>query len=92
MKSSELCLVLFGLSACYSCPPLSSSHVNKRDSPYHKPQRAVMKVGEEGWYSELMWPNAQMPYAFDWFLSKCKTLSCTKTVMSKHCFSFACTG
>ena len=40
----------------------SSSPDTMRDSPDHKPQRAVMKVGEKGWYSQLMWPNARVPY------------------------------
>ena len=65
-------------------PPTSSSPDTKRDSPDHKPRRAVMKVGEEGWYSQLMWPNARVPYAFHGFLSKCNTLSCS--YMSKNCF------
>ena len=53
-------------------PPGSSSPDIKRDSSEYKLRRAVMRVGE-GWYSQLMWPNARVPYVFDRFLSKCNT-------------------
>ena len=60
-------------------PSPSSSPDTKRDSPGHKPRRGVINAGEEGWYSKLMWPNGRVPFAFDGFLSKCKTLSCTES-------------
>ena len=58
MKSSES-YAWFSLVFLQVATGVLHRPVNKRDSPYYKPQRAVMKVGEEGWYSELMWPNAQ---------------------------------